>query len=112
MGNAPVGLPWASLLSFIRIATNTRIFDNPDTPASAWREVERWLDCPAGWIPSPGERHRTILGDLLVRYGGQADLVPDVHLAALAIEHGLVLCSADGDFARFAELKWENPLAS
>ena len=112
LGNAPVGLPWASLLSFLRIATNPRLFDDSDTPTSAWSEVERWLDCPAAWIPSPGERHRTILGNLLERYGAHADLVPDVHLAALAIEHGLVLCSADGDFARFEELRWENPLAS
>ncbi len=39
-------------------------------------------------------------------------LVPDAHLAALAIEHGLTLCSTDGDFARFADLRWENPLAA
>ena len=38
-------------------------------------------------------------------------LVPEAHLAALAIEHGLTLCSADGDFAKFAGLRWQNPLA-
>jgi hypothetical protein len=37
--------------------------------------------------------------------------VHDAHLAALAIEHGLMLCSADGDFARFSGLRWQNPLA-
>ena len=41
---------------------------------------------------------------------GRANLVPDAHLAALAIEHGLVLCSTDGDFARFDGLVWHNPL--
>ena len=35
---------------------------------------------------------------------------PDAHLAALAIEHGLVLCSSDSDFARFPGLRWDNPL--
>jgi hypothetical protein len=30
----------------------------------------------------------------------------DAHLAALAIEHGAELCSADGDFARFSGLRW------
>ena len=39
-------------------------------------------------------------------------LVPDAHLAALAVEHGLTLCSTDGDFARFPGLRWENPLAA
>jgi predicted nucleic acid-binding protein len=42
----------------------------------------------------------------------RADLVNDAHLAALAIEHGLTLCSADRDFSRFSGLRWENPLAS
>jgi hypothetical protein len=35
----------------------------------------------------------------------------DAHLAALAIEHGIVLCSADGDFGRFQDLRWNNPLS-
>ncbi len=39
------------------------------------------------------------------------NLVPDAHLAALAVEHGLTLCSSDGDFARFRGLSWSNPLA-
>jgi predicted nucleic acid-binding protein len=37
-------------------------------------------------------------------------LVSDAHLAALAIEHGLTVCSNDGDFAKFPGLKWQNPL--
>ena len=31
--------------------------------------------------------------------------------AALAIEHGLTVCSADSDFARFDEITWTNPVA-
>jgi predicted nucleic acid-binding protein len=38
-------------------------------------------------------------------------VVPDAHLAAIAIGHGLMSCSTDGDFARFDDLRWENPLA-
>ena len=47
----------------------------------------------------------------LTRYGIRDNLVPDADLAALAMEHGLTICSADTDFARFAEIRWENPLA-
>jgi uncharacterized protein len=36
--------------------------------------------------------------------------VPDVYLAAPVIEHGLILCSTDGNFARFPGLRWQNPL--
>jgi predicted nucleic acid-binding protein len=37
-------------------------------------------------------------------------VMPDAHLAALAIGHGLTLCSTDSDFARFPDLDWHNPL--
>ena len=109
-GTAPVGLPWPSLVGFVRLVSNPRIFEQPETVDEAWRQIEEWLDCPSVWMPQPGERHREILGSLLRNQGVRANLVPDAHLAALAIEHGLILCSTDGDFARFPGLRWENPL--
>jgi predicted nucleic acid-binding protein len=39
-----------------------------------------------------------------------ANLVSDAHLAALAMEHGLTMVSADADFARFDGLRWLNPI--
>ena len=111
-GVAPVGLPWPSLLSFLRVTTNPRVFERPTAVADAWRQVLAWLACEAAWIPQPTERHPEILGALLAAPGVHANLVPDAHLAALAIEHGLILSSTDGDFARFAGLRWENPLAA
>lgn len=111
-GNAPVGLPWSSLLAFLRIVTNPRIFQNPESMTDAWKQVEEWLDCDPAWIPDPTERHRELLGSLLAGPGIQAHLVPDAHLATLAIEHGLILCSTDGDFARFRHLRWQNPLST
>jgi len=111
-GGARVGLPWPSLLGFLRIVTNPRVFERPEPMTDAWRQVEAWLDVEAVWIPSPGERHRAVLAALLEQGGMRANLVPDAHLAALAIEHGLVLCSTDGDFARFAGLRWQDPLST
>jgi len=64
------------------------------------------------WTPGPTDRHAEVLGKLLGLPGVHANLVPDAHLAALAIEHGLMLCSTDGDFARFHGLRWHNPLAA
>lgn len=109
-GSAPVGMPWTSLLAFLRITTNPRVFEKPAPVADAWRQVADWLGCERVWIPQPTERHREILGGLLSASGVQANLVQDAHLAALAIEHGLILCSSDGDFARFPGLRWENPM--
>jgi len=110
-GTARVGLPWSSLLAFLRIATNPRVFRSPLTMATAWEQVSGWLAAETAWAPEPTERHGAVLGNLLALPGVHGNLVPDAHLAALAIEHGLTLCSTDGDFARFPGLAWVNPLA-
>lgn len=48
------------------------------------------------------------LGKLLSTEDLKANDVPDVHLAALAIEHDLLLCSSDGGYGRFADLRWQH----
>lgn len=111
-GPARVGLPWASLLAFLRLVSNPRVFQRPLGIAEAWNQVDAWLSSGPVWIPEPTQRHAEILARLLAVPGVHGNLVPDAHLAALAIEHGLELNSTDGDFARFAGLKWRNPLAS
>ncbi len=110
-GFAPVGVPWASVTAFLRLVTNPRIFEHPETMAEAWRQAREWLSAEVVRIPQPGERHMEILGELLALPGIDSNLVPDAHLAALALEHGLTLCTSDGDFARFPGLSWQNPLA-
>ena len=109
---ARVGIPWLSLLAFVRIASNPAVLRQAVRPADAWRQALEWLACEPVWIPLPGARHADILSQLLDSPFVTSRLVPDAHLAALAIEHGLRLCSTDGDFAKFPGLKWENPFAS
>jgi toxin-antitoxin system PIN domain toxin len=109
-GSVRVGLAWPSITAFLRIVTNPRVFERPASMAAAWRQVQDWLGCETVWTPSPTEHHAEILGRFLALPGMQANLVPDAHLAAIAIAHGLTLCSTDGDFARFPDLRWRNPL--
>ena len=103
-----VGLPWPSLLAFMRIVSNPRLFEGASL-SHARAQVRAWLELPNTWVPAPTEEHARILEELLDNERSHR-LVPDAHLAALALEHGLVLCSSDGDFARFGALRWENPL--
>lgn len=110
-GSARVGLPWTSLLAFVRLASNPLVVRTPVTVAAAWKQAEEWLACPVAWVPVPTDRHREVVAGLLEPEWMTPRLVPDAHLAALAIEHGLTLCSTDGDFARFAGLTWSNPLS-
>lgn len=74
--------------------------------------VRSWLTRPCAWIPEPGPRHLDLLGGLL-RAQSSVRLVTDAHIAAIALEHGLELCSRDRDFARWAELglRSRDPLA-
>jgi toxin-antitoxin system PIN domain toxin len=110
-GPRRVGLPWASLAAFLRISTNARALREPLLPADAWAYVDDWLEAPAAWVPGPGRGHREILGRLIRELDLRANLVSDAVLAALCIEHGLRIVSADSDFARFTELDWFNPAA-
>jgi hypothetical protein len=86
------------------LAEHGRLLAHRDAPA----------DLPAppgpGWIPQPGPEYHRILGRLLDTTGVGGNLIPDAMLAALAIEHGVTLYSADTDFGRFTDLRWENPL--
>ena len=107
-----VGLPWMSLLGFVRLASNPAVVRHPVGLAAAMGQVQEWLACAPAWIPQPGPEHAAILARLLAAPLMTSRLVPDAHLAALAIEHGLTLCSSDGDFAKFAGLVWQNPLAA
>ena len=112
MTSAPVGLPWASVLAFLRLVTKPRVFESPDPIGEAWQQVRAWFAAEPVWVPEPTERHADLLGEFLALPGVHGNLVPDAHLAALAVEHGLTLCSTHGDFARFQGLHWLNPIAS
>lgn len=111
-GSQRVGMPWETLTAFVRLATNPRVLARPLKPAEAWSFVQDWLAVPVVWIPAPTEQHAEVLGALLVKYDLRGNLASDAHIAALALQHGLDVYSADTDFARFTEVRWVNPLAS
>jgi len=110
-GPRRVAIPWQSFGGFLRISTNPRALADPLQPVEAWALVERWIDAPAVWIPAPSSGYRQILGRLISALDLRGGLVSDAMLAAMCIEHGLTIVSADSDFARFTEITWHNPVA-
>jgi toxin-antitoxin system PIN domain toxin len=110
-GGRRVGLTWHTMLGFIRLTTNPRLFDFPMSAADAIQVVRSWLDQPAVEILSPGERHGDIVFGLIEEAGAAGNLTSDAHLAAIAIEHQAELASADRDFGRFEGLRCFNPLS-
>lgn len=106
----PLGLAWVTILAFVRISTNPRILDRPLSTDEVIEIVSAWLARPNVTVLNPGERHWEVLQNLLIEGQAAGPLTTDAHLAALAIEHGATLASADRDFARFPGLKLLNPL--
>lgn len=105
-----VGLTAPAVFGFVRIGTHRRIFATPLELDDAVSRVEEWLPRPnARWLV-PGPRHLEIAFRLLRIVGSAANLTTDAQLAAHAIENQAELHSTDLDFARFAGLRWRNPL--
>ena len=100
-GTETVAFSWNVLLAFIRLTTNPRVVQSPLSPDEALDYVDRWLAQSVATVIEPTRRHASVLRDLLGGVGTAGNLVSDAHLAALAIEHGAELCSADRDFGRF-----------
>ena len=110
-GAETVAFAWSVLIGFVRVITNPRVVQRPWDAHQAFAAVDGWLAQPPATVVHPTGRHLAVLRDLLLPLGTAGNLTSDAHLAALAIEHGATLCSADVDFSRFAGLSWLDPLA-
>ena len=109
-GTDLVGIPWQAILSFLRFMTNRRLPGSRFSIDEACEIVDGWLDQPNVRLLAPAEQHWMYLRRVLVEGQSSGPLVSDAEIAALTIEHGGVLHTADRDFARFPGLRWMNPL--
>jgi toxin-antitoxin system PIN domain toxin len=110
-GSTTVAFSWIVPLAFLRITTRPGLFTKPLLIATALALMDAWLHQPSATIIHPGTRHHKILRELQLPLGAGGNLTCDAHLAALAMEHGAEIYSTDADFARFARVKWRNPLS-
>ncbi len=109
-GHEGVALPWVVIQGFVRITTHPKIFERPMPVGDVLDRVDDWLSLPHVHVILPSQNHFKTWSALLRRLGTAGNLTTDAHLAALAIERGLVLHTTDADFIRFPGLKWKNPL--
>lgn len=110
-GLEPVGFGWVTLLAFLRLTTNPRVFQRPLAVADAVGIVQWWLSLPAVGVVEPTQNHLPLLLGAATDGQARGPMLMDAHLAALAIEHGATLCTTDRDFARYPGLRLANPLA-
>jgi toxin-antitoxin system PIN domain toxin len=109
-GRESLAFAWLVLVAFVRLSTNPRISAEPYSAGEALDIVDGWLAQPNATIVHPTQRHAAVLRELLEPLGTAGNLTGDAHLAALAIEHGATLYSADADFFRFPGLNWQDPV--
>jgi hypothetical protein len=107
----PVAFALVTLLAFVRISSDARIFARPITPTEACSLVEDWLGQPNARLLQPGPRTWSFLGSLCEEGQAKGAMVMDAHLAALALEHGAMIATTDRDFTRFPQIKTVNPVA-
>jgi uncharacterized protein len=105
-----VGLAWASVLGFLRVVTNPRIFRVPLLLDRAVAVVDDWLEQQAVEIILPTPRHWSTLRQMLTAGQAGGPMATDAHLAALSLEHGATVYTTDRDFSRFPGVRVVNPL--
>jgi len=110
-GVEAVGLPWQSVSAFLRVITNRRLSGMRVSLQQAVQVVDEWLQQPNVQILVPADQHWSVLRQMILEGQASGPLVSDAEIAAITIEHGGVLYTADRDFARFPGLRWKDPLA-
>jgi len=105
------GMSEMVLSSFVRIVTNRRTFREPSETRQALASAAKLLEPPQCVPVRPGPRHWEIFDGLCRRHAVASKLVADAYLAAIVMEAGCDLATADRDFARFEGLRWQHPLA-
>ena len=107
----PVGLTWVVVNAFLRLTTKPGLFERPLTIDDAWGLVNEWRNHPNVRVVQEAEEHARLWAELLRNTGTGGDLTTDAWIAAIALAHGASILTFDSDFARFAGVRWENPLA-
>lgn len=102
-------VPMTVWASFLRLATNRRIFEVPTPLAEAFAFLDSTRAQPQHLSVAPGPRHLELLRGLCEEADAVGDLVVDAVIAAIAAEHSCEVVTLDRDFARFESIRHRRP---
>ncbi len=108
-GSEPFALSELGCTGFVRIVTNRKIWAEPTKINDALQFVEQLRRRRRAHSLTHGPGSWDVFARLCLAARAHGKLVADAYHAALAIEHGCELVTADADFARFAGLRWRHP---
>jgi toxin-antitoxin system PIN domain toxin len=110
-GPQPYAVSDFAMTGVVRIITNRRIYqEDAATTEEALAFATAIREQPHAIVLHPGPRFWSIFTDLCLRHSASGRLVPDVALAALAIEHGCEVVTEDRDFAKFTDVRSRSAL--
>lgn len=96
-----IGVSELALSAMVRLVTHPRVFEQPSAPSEALAFADALIAAPQTSIVRPGARHWPIFADLVSQHRLRGNDIPDAYYAALALEHGATMVSADRGFRRF-----------
>lgn len=108
-GDEPFSVPDLVWASFLRLATNRRIFEVPTPRADAFAFIDATRAQPLHVPLAPGPRHLSLLRDLCDEADAVGDLIPDAVIGAVSVEYSCELVTLDRDFARFPSVRDRRP---
>lgn len=104
-------IPWPCVHEFYSIATHSRIYAPPSTPAQAMAQLRAWRESPSLTLLAEDDAYWPVLESTIERSRLTGPAIHDARIAALCLRHGVhELLTADRDFSRFPELTTRNPL--
>lgn len=110
-GMERVGVPWIVSIGFVRLMSHSGVASPSVSGREATDYVNDWFQHPHITPINPSTNHLSHLSRILADTNGSANLVPDAHIAALAIEYEAEVHTHNvRDFARFPGVRWRNPL--
>lgn len=108
-GDEPFGVPTLVWASFLRLATNRRVFPVPTPRGDAFAFLDATVAQPLHLRIEPGPRHLRLLREVCEEGDATGDLIPDAVIAAVAAEHHARVVTLDRDFARFPSIEHLRP---
>lgn len=105
-----VYLFWPTVMAYLRLATHPSVFARPLSMAEARTNISQLLDLPNVQAGAESDRFWERFGEVADDAVPTGNLVPDAHLVALMLEHGVRhIWTHDRDFRRFRGIVVRDP---
>lgn len=110
LGPEIVHLFWPTVMAYLRIATHPAVFARPLSHRDARANVEGLLHLPHVQVSGEADGFWDRFADVADDVAPTGNLVPDAHLAALMLQHGVrTIRTRDRDFRKFRGITVRDP---